>query len=103
MATHRFHPTHYHLTIGSHDPVLRIADGDTVVTTTVVALGRDANDELVAPRGYEQWARGFHGRWGQTLGETGESPIGPLDFNDRCDHDYTRSPSVTDWIPSCSL
>jgi acetamidase/formamidase len=42
------------LTIGSHDPVLRIADGDTVVTTTVDALGRDANDELVAPRGNPQ-------------------------------------------------
>jgi hypothetical protein len=46
-------------------------------------------------------ARGFHGRWGQTLGETGESPIGPLDFNQPCDHDYRRSPSVTDWLPSC--
>lgn len=50
----------------------------------------------------DEIAGGFHGRWGQTLGETGESPIGPLDFNDRCDHDYTRSPSVADWIPACS-
>ena len=30
MATHHFEPTHYHTTIGSHEPVLRIADGDTV-------------------------------------------------------------------------
>ena len=50
----------------------------------------------------DEIARGFHGRWGQTLGETGESPIGPLNFNDRCDHDYTRSPSLSDWIPACS-
>ena len=50
----------------------------------------------------DEIARGFHGRWGQTTGETGESPIGPLDFNDPCDHDYDRSPGLSDWIPACS-
>ena len=30
MAVHHFEPTHYYTQIGSHAPVLRIADGDTV-------------------------------------------------------------------------
>ena len=47
MATHHFTPTDYHRTIGSHEPVLRIADGDTVVTTTVDALGQDAAGEQI--------------------------------------------------------
>lgn len=54
MATHRFTPTHYHTTIGAHEPVLRIADGDTVVTTTVDAAGRDARGEQVTPGGNPQ-------------------------------------------------
>ena len=41
MATHQFVPTVYQLTIGSHEPVLRIADGDTVETTTLDAVGGD--------------------------------------------------------------
>ena len=32
MATHHFQPSQYHFTIGSHQPVLRISPGDTVVT-----------------------------------------------------------------------
>jgi hypothetical protein len=36
MATHHFHPSHYHTAIGSHEPVLRIRDGDTVVTTSIL-------------------------------------------------------------------
>jgi acetamidase/formamidase len=47
VTTHHFHPTHYHITIGPHEPVLRIADGDTVVTTTVDAAGRDARNEQI--------------------------------------------------------
>jgi hypothetical protein len=50
----------------------------------------------------DEIARVFHGRWGQTIGETGESPIGPLDFNQPCDHDYDESPELSDWIPACS-
>jgi hypothetical protein len=30
-TTHRFEPATYHLTLGQHDPVLRIQPGDTVV------------------------------------------------------------------------
>ena len=54
MATHNFQPTHYHTTIGSHEPVLRISDGDTVVTATVDAFGKDASNTEVTPRGNPQ-------------------------------------------------
>jgi acetamidase/formamidase len=54
MTTHRFAPSQYHVTIGSHEPVLRIADGDTVITSTVDALGHDAGGAQVAPRGNPQ-------------------------------------------------
>jgi amidase len=54
MATYRFAPVLYYVTIGSHEPVLRIADGDTVVTTTVDAGGRDASGERVTPAGNPQ-------------------------------------------------
>lgn len=52
MATHRFQPTHYHTTIGPHKPVLHIADGDTIITTTVDAGGHDASGEQVTPADY---------------------------------------------------
>lgn len=42
MTIHHFTPTHYHPTIGSHAPVLHLADGDTVITTMVDANGFDA-------------------------------------------------------------
>jgi amidase len=54
MATHHFSPTHYHLTLGSHEPVLQIADGDTVITTTVDAMGCDASGERVTTGGNPQ-------------------------------------------------
>jgi amidase len=54
MAIHHFTPDHYHVTIGSHEPVLRIADGDTVVTTTVDSGGRDAADRQVTEGGNPQ-------------------------------------------------
>jgi acetamidase/formamidase len=41
MTTHHFEPTRYNDTLGSHEPVLRIAPGDTVVTSTVDSHGRD--------------------------------------------------------------
>jgi len=50
LAIHRFVPSVYYNTIGSHPPVLHIASGDTVQTTTVDAHGRDANGEVVAQR-----------------------------------------------------
>jgi amidase len=54
MATHHFRPDHYHNTLGSHEPVLRIAAGDTVVTTTADAWGFDADRDLVATRSNPQ-------------------------------------------------
>jgi acetamidase/formamidase len=54
MVTHNFQPTHYHTAIGSHEPVLWISDGDTVVTTTVDAFGKDAANIQVTPRGNPQ-------------------------------------------------
>jgi amidase len=50
MATHRFQPDHYFNTMGAHPPVLHIAPGDTVITTTADAIGQDENKELVANR-----------------------------------------------------
>jgi len=54
MALHRFEPRQYHVTLGSHEPVLRIADGDSVRTTTVDSAGRDASDRPVTPGGNPQ-------------------------------------------------
>jgi amidase len=54
MTMHRYHPTHYHLTIGSHEPVLHIAGDDTVITTTVDARGSDLHGNQVSPRGNPQ-------------------------------------------------
>lgn len=54
MTTHQFQPTGYHTTLGSHTPVLHIADGDTVITTTVDAFGKDAHDQPVTPGGNPQ-------------------------------------------------
>jgi len=48
MATHHFEPVAYHTTFGSHQPVLHIASGDTVVTTTIDAGGTNAKGERVA-------------------------------------------------------
>ena len=41
MATHHFRPTTFYNTIGSHEPALVVADGDTVVTETLDAHGID--------------------------------------------------------------
>ncbi|GEM83301.1 acetamidase/formamidase family protein [Meiothermus hypogaeus] len=51
MSTHTFEPTHYHHTLGNHPPVLRIAPGDTVITTCVDAGGLDRYLQQVTPRG----------------------------------------------------
>jgi acetamidase/formamidase len=54
MTAHRFAPSRYHVTIGNHEPALRIADGDTVITSTVDAHGYNAGGEQVAPHGNPQ-------------------------------------------------
>lgn len=54
VALHRFSPTHYHIAIGAHAPVLRLAPGDTIETTMVDAAGCDASGRQVTPRGNPQ-------------------------------------------------
>jgi amidase len=50
MTTHRFEPAHYWNTIGSHAPVLRVDDGDTIITTTIDAHGSDRHGNPVSRR-----------------------------------------------------
>ena len=45
MTIHNFTPTRYYNSIGSHEPVLKISDGDTVVTETLDAHGFDRQGE----------------------------------------------------------
>ncbi|NLJ80166.1 MAG: acetamidase [Firmicutes bacterium] len=52
--THHFVPERYHLTLGSHEPVLVIAPGDTVLTSTVDASGCDSTGEKVVGHGNAQ-------------------------------------------------
>lgn len=54
MATHHFQPTTYYSTIGSHPPVLTIAPGDTVITTTVDARGQDTTGARITDGGNPQ-------------------------------------------------
>jgi amidase len=51
---HEFEPTHFHVTMGSHEPVLRIADGDTVATWCVDAGGGDRNGKRITEGGNPQ-------------------------------------------------
>jgi amidase len=48
MPIYHFQPDHYFSSFGSHPPVLHIADGDSVVTTTVDASGVDFRGQSVA-------------------------------------------------------
>lgn len=49
MTRHIFTPDRYYTAMGSYSPVLSIAPGDTVVTTTVDSLGYDAAGDQVTP------------------------------------------------------
>jgi len=51
---HHFSPTHYHHTLGPHEPVLRVAAGDSIVTQTVDARGYDDRRQQVTARGNPQ-------------------------------------------------
>ncbi|TAK20390.1 MAG: acetamidase [Chloroflexota bacterium] len=54
MAIHRFEPRRFHTTIGSHEPALRVGDGDTVITWCVDARGQDRAGAQITPRGNPQ-------------------------------------------------
>ncbi|MFN8677464.1 MAG: acetamidase/formamidase family protein [Thermomicrobiales bacterium] len=49
MARLAFTPQRYFTTMGPHPPALRIAPGNTVVTTTVDSIGQDATGERITP------------------------------------------------------
>jgi acetamidase/formamidase len=51
MTIHTFSPTHYFNVLGTVPPVLKVAPGDTVHTTTVDAHGFDADRVQVTPPG----------------------------------------------------
>ncbi len=50
MATHRFVPDVFHNAIGLGEPVLTVADGDTLITTTLDAAGVDHEQRQRASR-----------------------------------------------------
>jgi amidase len=54
MARHVFEPTHFHVTIGTHEPVLRVADGDTIATWCVDSGGYNARGEQITEGGNPQ-------------------------------------------------
>jgi amidase len=54
VTGHEFKPTHFHTTIGSHEPVLRVASGDTIRTWTVDSGGYDHNGDHLTDGGNPQ-------------------------------------------------
>jgi acetamidase/formamidase len=51
MSVHTFEPEVFYNTFGPHAHALRIADGDTVITKTLDALGFDEHGEQIGGRG----------------------------------------------------
>jgi amidase len=51
MATHNFTPTRYYRAMGTYEPALHVQPGDTIITTTIDASGRDERGEVVSPPG----------------------------------------------------
>jgi amidase len=54
MTVHEFEPTRFHTTIGPHEPVLRVASGDTIRTWCVDAGGHDRTGEQITEGGNPQ-------------------------------------------------
>ena len=54
MATHEFEPTVFHVSLGSHEPALHVASGDTVRTWCVDAGGYDRHGEQITEGGNPQ-------------------------------------------------
>jgi acetamidase/formamidase len=51
---HEFEPKHFHTTIGSHEPVLRVASGDVIRTWTVDSAGYDRHGNEITEGGNPQ-------------------------------------------------
>ena len=54
MTLHEFEPTRFHVTIGSHEPALRVGSGDTIRTWTVDSGGYDRHGEHLTEGGNPQ-------------------------------------------------
>ena|SRR5712692_6914016 len=54
LAIHRFDPTVYYTSLGTYAPVLHVADGDTIQTTTVDARGQDSQNRRATEPGNPQ-------------------------------------------------
>ncbi len=54
MATHHYQPSRWYTALGPYYPALTVADGDTIVTSTVDSSGRDATGRQVTPGGNPQ-------------------------------------------------
>jgi len=54
MARHSFAPQRYHRTLASHEPVLHVSSGDSILTTTVDARGYDSGGRQVCEPGNPQ-------------------------------------------------
>jgi amidase len=52
--THTFEPSVYYVAIGAHEPALRIAPGDSVITSTVCSDGTDKSGAQATPGGNPQ-------------------------------------------------
>ena len=51
---HELEPTRFHVTLGSHEPALRVESGDTIRTWTVDSGGYDSSGEQIAEGGNAQ-------------------------------------------------
>src|SRR4051794_22585973 len=54
VATHEFEPSVFHVTLGSHEPVLHVASGDTIRTWTVDSSGYDRHGNDITEGGNPQ-------------------------------------------------
>jgi amidase len=66
---HHFRPLKFHTSLGAHEPVLTVRDGESIVTTTADSWGFDHNEDQVAPWGNPQTGPFFveHAAPGDTL------------------------------------
>ena len=95
MAHHVFEPQRYYTAIGTHPPVLEVAAGDSISTTTVDSRGGNAAGQQVTERGNPQT-----GPFAVAGAEPGDCLVVKLDkLLPNRSHGYTRgvvAPNVLD-------
>jgi len=85
-ARHRFHPTRYDNVIGTAEPVLRLAGGDTLMTGTIVsALHRPPRETFLT-------ATSVQGGGNMAGSRLGRPPGSPSRRRARCSISSTSSP-----------